>query len=83
MPDRPLTPADHDDFVQSLSYALRYNSQGKRTHDRDEISARVAAEHLAEALKRSGYVVMKGPPAPAHSAPPPPHAHLYDPPQKG
>ncbi len=79
MTDRDLTPASHDDLVQSLSYALRYNRRGKRVGDRDIMMADAAAEHLAEALKRSGFVVMKGPPAPAHSAPPPPHAYLYDP----
>ena len=79
MNDRKLTPASHEDLVQSLAYALRYNRSGKRVSDRDIITANAAAEHLAAALKLSGYVVMKGPPAPAHSAPPPPHAHLYDP----
>ncbi len=79
MDDRKLTPASHEDLVQSLSYALRYNRSGKRVSERDIITAHAAAEHLADALKLSGYVIMKGPPAPAHSAPPPPHAHLYDP----
>jgi hypothetical protein len=30
-------------------------------------------------LKLSGFVVMKKPPIQPHSAPPPPHAYLYDP----
>lgn len=74
-----LTPASREDLVQSLSYALRYNRSGKRVSERDIMTANAAAEHLAEMLRLSGYVVMKRPPAPAHSAPPPPHAHLYDP----
>ncbi len=68
MTDRPLTPADHADLVLSLAYALRYNQQGKRAHERDELAAQAAAEHLAEALRLSGFVVMKGPGAPAHTA---------------
>ena len=76
---RTLSPASHEDLVHSLSYALRYNRAGKRVSDRDSITANAAAEHLAQALKLSGYVVMKKPPLSAHSAPPPPHAHLYDP----
>ena len=73
-----LSPASHEDLVQSLSFALRYNRAGKRVSERDIVTANTAAEHLAEALKRSGYVIMKRPPLRAHSAPPPPHAHLYD-----
>ena len=69
MVDRPLTPAGHDELVFSLSQALQFNRKGKRTHERDSMSARLAAEHLVEAMRLGGYVVMKGPPAPAHSAP--------------
>ncbi len=74
MEDRKLTPASHEDLVQSVAFALRYNRSGKRVADRDILMSQMAAEHLIDALKRSGYVVMKGPPLPAHSAPPPPHA---------
>lgn len=79
MDERKLTPATDEDLIQSLAFALRYNRSGKRVSDRDVMTSTMAAEHLVGMLKLSGYVVMKGPPAPAHSAPPPPHAHLYDP----
>jgi hypothetical protein len=79
MDDRTLTPASHEDLVHSLSYALRYNRSGKRVSERDIMTANAAAEHLAEMLRLSGYVIMQRPPTPAHSAPPPPHAYLYDP----
>jgi len=79
MDDRSPTPASHEDLVQSLSYALRYNRSGKRVSQRDILTANAAAEHLAEMLRLSGYVVMKGPPARAPDAPPPPHAYFYDP----
>lgn len=48
----------------------------KRVSDRYIMTANAAAEHLAQALKLSGYVIMKRPPLSAHSAPPAPHAHL-------
>ncbi len=83
MADRPLTPATREDLAQTLSYALRYSRAGKRVADRDIMTANAAAEHLVNALELSGYVVMKGPPLAAHSAPAPPHAHLNDPPRKG
>ena len=74
MPERPLTPANHDDLVQSLAYALRDNRSGKRVNDRELLTATIAAEHLAETLRLSGFVVMKKPPLQAHTAALPPHA---------
>lgn len=74
-----LTHADHADLVQSLAHALRYNRSGKRVADRDIMTSQAAAEHLIDALTRAGYVIMRKPPLPAHAAPPPPHAHVYDP----
>jgi len=62
--DHPkLTQADHADLVQSLSYALRFTRSGKRTSQNDLVMANATAERILEALKLSGYVVMKGPPA--------------------
>ena len=68
MPDRQLTPATLDDVRESLAFALRYSRSGKRVADRDSLMASAAAEHLIEALERSGFVIMKRPPAPPHSA---------------
>ena len=68
MTDRALTPASRDDVRESLAYALRYSRAGKRVADRDSIMAITAAEHLVDALERSGFVVMKRPPAPDHVA---------------
>jgi len=79
MDERKLTPAADEDLIQSLAFALRYNRSGKRVSDRDVMTSTMAAQHLVSMLKLSGYIVMKGPPAPAHAAPPPSHAHLYDP----
>ena len=74
-----LSHADREDVVHSLAYALRYSRAGKRVSDRDIMTSQVAAEHLIDALTRAGYVIMRKPPLQAHAAPPPPHAHLYDP----
>ena len=68
MTDRPLTPATRADVRDSLAYALRYSRSGKRVAERDAITASAAADHLIEALERSGFVIMKKPPAPAHTA---------------
>jgi hypothetical protein len=65
--DRPLTPADPEELLFSLSHALQYD--GKRHFKRaDGFMARIVAEHLAECLRRSGYVIMKRPPLEAHSS---------------
>ena len=68
MTDRPLTLAIRSDVRDSLAYALRYSRSGKRVADRDGLMASAAAEHLVDALERSGFVVMKKPPAPDHTA---------------
>ena len=75
MPDQPLTPARHTDVVRNLAYALRYDRAGGRVSDREPLTATLTAEHLAEALRLSGFVVMRTPPSEgAHADTPPPHA---------
>ena len=65
--DRPLSPADPEDFLFSLSHALQYD--GKRHFKQaDGFMARIVAEHLAKCLQRSGYVIMKRPPVAPHSS---------------
>ena len=81
MTDRQLTPATPDDVRESLAYALRYSRSGKRVADRDSVMASAAAEHLLEALERSGFVIMKRPPAPAHTAHMPIHEGSREPPK--
>ena len=68
MPDNPenLTPADMEELVQSLAFALQYDGR-RRTHDADRLVARVAAARLVEHLRKSRYVILKRPPAPPHS----------------
>jgi hypothetical protein len=62
-----LTPATQDDLEQALAFALRFNGK-KRYHQADSQMADIVAMHLIKHLERCGFVVMKKPPAPAHSA---------------
>ena len=65
MPDDPATlrPATTEELEQALAHALRFRGR-KRVHDADPLGAQLVAERLIEALRQSGFVVMKRPPAP-------------------
>ncbi len=65
--DAQLRPATAQEIADSLSFALRYDGR-KRVHQADEFMARITAERLVQHLERSGFVLMKQPPAPAQSA---------------
>ncbi len=63
MPDADtLTPADPSALASTLAYALRFDGRN-RVHNADEIMAEIVAERLVEHLERSGFVIMKKPPA--------------------
>lgn len=55
-----LMPVDPDDLRQTLSHALLYDGR-KRNHRAESFGAAIVADHLVQALKRSGYVVMRKP----------------------
>ena len=63
MPDYQLTPADPADLADSIAFALGFSGR-KRAHDADVFIAESAAKRLVEHIERSGFVVMKTPPAP-------------------
>ncbi|WP_043344518.1 hypothetical protein [Belnapia moabensis] len=65
--DAQLRPATAQEIADSLSFALRFDGR-KRVHQADEFMARITAERLVQHLERSGFVLMKQPPTPAHSA---------------
>ena len=69
MPDTPpaLRPATPDEIADVLAFALRYEGR-RRVHTADDMMARIAADRLVRHLEQSGFVVMKRPPAPDHSA---------------
>lgn len=59
--DDELTPATREDLITTLSFGLQFSGR-KRAHHADSFMARIAAEHLADHLARSGFVVSKRPP---------------------
>lgn len=62
-----LRPATSDEIADTLSFALRFDGR-KRIHQGDELMARIVAKRLIDHLELSGFVVLKKPPARAHSA---------------
>ena len=63
MPDAShLRPATPDEIAETLSFALRYEGR-RRVHQADDIMARITAERLVRHLERSGFVLMRRPPA--------------------
>jgi hypothetical protein len=65
-PDK-LTPADPADIANALAFMLRFQGR-KRIHNADEIMAEIVAKRLVDHLERSGFIVMKRPPALGGSA---------------
>ena len=78
MPDAPLTPAARQEVREALAFALRYDNRGKASRAYQNPAADAAAEHLVEALERSGFVVMRKAPAPAHTGHVPAHGVKLD-----
>lgn len=64
-----LRPATIEEVEDTLAFALRYEGR-RRVHNADEMMARITAERLVEQLARSGFVLMKRPPAQAPNAAP-------------
>ena len=67
-----LRPASAQEIEESLSFALRFSGR-KRVHHADDAMARITAERLVQHLERSGFVLMKRPPA----APPSTSGHSH------
>lgn len=57
-----LRRASPDEIAETLAFALRYEGR-KRVHHADDAMAQIAAIRLVRHLERSGFVVMKKPPA--------------------
>ncbi len=64
-----LRPAAPDEIEQALAHALQFDGR-KAFKMSGEMMAKITAAHLVECLRRSGFVIMKAPAAPAHTAPP-------------
>lgn len=59
--ENDLKPATPDEIELGLAYALMFDGR-KRTHNADELMARITAQRLVKYLDRAGYIVMKKPP---------------------
>lgn len=74
--DRPLEPADREDTLFALSYALQHDGRRRYRHA-DEAMSRIVADHLLAFLEARNFVVMRRVPptpgpAPYSGAPRPP-----------
>ena len=63
-----LAAATPEEIAEALSYALRYDERGKPRRGGWEFASALAAERLAEHLRRSGFVIMRSRPGRPHSA---------------
>ncbi len=63
---RRLDDADIADLVAALSYALRFDARGKPRKGGWDHAADLAAEWIAEHLKRSNFVLLRRPPGAPH-----------------
>jgi hypothetical protein len=63
-----LTPATAQEIADALSYALRYDDRGKPRRNGWDFIATLAAERLAEHLKRAGFIILRTQSAPPHRA---------------
>jgi hypothetical protein len=62
---REATP---EELIETLRFALQYKGRKRAAHAAD-FMAQIAAEHLVEHLRRSGFVVMKRPDSEGHGSP--------------
>ncbi len=65
---RRLDEAEVADLVAALAYALRFDARGKPRKGGWDFAADLAAEWIAEHLRRSNFVVLQRPPGAPHSA---------------
>jgi hypothetical protein len=63
-----LPPAPREDVVACLAYALRHDARGKPIPGTKDVTAKLAAEWIADHLARSRFVITRLPPAALHRA---------------
>jgi hypothetical protein len=76
MPDEPppeptiadLAAATPEEIAEALSYALRFDERSKPRRGGWDFAAGLAAERLADHLRRSGFIIMRARPTRPHSA---------------
>jgi hypothetical protein len=62
-----LAAATPEEIAEALSYALRFD-RGKPRRGGWDFAAGLAAERLADHLRRSGFIIMRARPTRPHSA---------------
>ena len=67
-PVADLAAATPEEIAEALSYALRFDERGKPRRGGWDFTARLAAERLADHLRRSGFIIMRARPTRPHSA---------------
>lgn len=68
IPMTDLAAASPEEITEAISYALRYDERGKPRKGGWDFAAGLAAERLAEHLKRSGFILFRTKPGRPHSA---------------
>jgi hypothetical protein len=66
--DSDLAAVTPQEIAEALAYALRYDERGKPHRGGWDLIANLAAERLAEHLRRSGFVIMRTRSAKPHTA---------------
>ena len=61
MSEEELRPAARNDMEQALSFALRFDGK-KPLKQATNLMADITAEHLANHLEKSGFVILRKPP---------------------
>ena len=65
---RRMDEGEAEELVSALTYALRFDGRGKPRRGGFDFAADLAAEWLAEHLRRSNFVVSRRRPGPPHRA---------------
>ena len=63
-PPEKLIPARREDLIATLAFALTRDSRVARMQSAELLASMVAERIVVDRVKASGYVVMRGPPAP-------------------
>lgn len=62
-----LQPAEAEDLAEAIAYALRFNERGKALAAQTRHDPAMMAHRVVRHLVRCGFVMMRKPPAKAHS----------------
>jgi hypothetical protein len=67
-PTTDLAAATSEEIAEALFYALRFDERGKPRRSGWDFAAGLAAERMADHLRRSGFIIMRARPTRPHSA---------------